>query len=294
MRSYLFVPGDSTHKLEKALGSEADALILDLEDSVSADRKVEARRCVRDFLDAARSTDGIRPGLIVRVNSFASGFLEDDLDGLMAGRPDAILLPKCESGADVQHLAALLNVHEADCGLAQGITAIHALITETALGVLNAASYKSKSERLLSLSWGAEDLSADIGSYRNRCKDGGYTDLFRLARSLTLLGATAAGVDAVDAVFTDLGDMGALEEECRAAAEDGFSGKMAVHPRQVPIINRAFTPSAESVARAREIVALFREAGPEAGVLSHDGRMIDRPHLRLAERILKRARDPQA
>ena len=163
-------------------------------------------------------------------------------------------------------------------------------MTETALGVLNAGTYAGKTDRLKTLSWGGEDLAADIGAATNRDDLGRYTDTFRLARSLTLLGAAAADVEAVDTVFTDIAALAALEAECAMAARDGFSGKMAIHPAQVEIINRAFTPSAETVEHARRVVALFDEAGPEAGVLSMDGRMIDRPHLRQAERMLARAR----
>lgn len=288
MRSYLFVPGDSPRKLEKAMGSGAEALILDLEDSVSPSRKTEARQCVARFLVEARSVER-RPNLIVRLNAFSSGLTDSDLTSVIQGAPDAVLLPKCEKGADVQHLDALLNVHEAEAGLPQGNTGIHALVTETATGVLNAGSYAGKSARLRSLSWGGEDLSADIGASRNRVPDGRYADVFRLARSLTLLGAAAAAVDAVDAVFTDISDLEGLERESLAAVADGFSGKMAIHPSQVPVINHAFTPSDQAVAWARKVVDLFRQAGPDTGVLSLEGRMIDRPHLRQAVRILKRA-----
>lgn len=289
MRSYLFVPGDSQRKQQKAMSSHADALIIDLEDSVSPANKGAAREIAAEFL-AKTSPLAQRPALVVRVNALSTGLTDADLAGVMRAGPDAILLPKCCGGADVQHLATLLSVHEADCARPQGSTAIHALVTETALGVLNAGTYAGKTDRLKTLSWGGEDLAADIGAATNRDDLGRYTDTFRLARSLTLLGAAAADVEAVDTVFTDIAALAALEAECAMAARDGFSGKMAIHPAQVEIINRAFTPSAETVEHARRVVALFDEAGPEAGVLSMDGRMIDRPHLRQAERMLARAR----
>lgn len=289
MRSYLFVPGDSERKLQKAMATEADALILDLEDSVSPARKEAARATVAGFLSEFAGARE-RPQLIVRVNQLSTGLTDADLAGVIGGAPDAVLLPKSNGGADVQHLAVLLAVHEADTGRPQGSTGIHALVTESALGVLNAGTYAGKTDRLRALSWGGEDLAADIGASRNRNLQGGYTDVFRLARGLTLLGAAAAGVEAVDTVFTDIKDLRGLEAECLAAVRDGFSGKMAIHPDQVAVINRAFTPAPEDVEHARRVVALFEQAGPDAGVLLLEGRMIDRPHLRQAERILARAR----
>lgn len=287
MRSYLFVPADSERKLAKALAAGADCLILDLEDSVSLGRKAVARDIAAAFLRSTREVSG-RPMLMVRVNALSTGLAEEDLAGVMPGVPDAVLLPKSGGGADVQQLAVMLAVHEAENGIDQEQTAIHALVTETAAGVLNAGTYAGKTDRLKALAWGGEDLAADIGAASNRNAEGIYTDVFSLARSLTLLGAAAAGVDAVDTVYTDFRDEAGLAEECAAAARDGFSGKMAIHPSQVPIINRAFTPSDEAVGWARRVVALFEEAGADAGVLSLDGAMIDRPHLRQAERILAR------
>lgn len=287
MRSYLFVPADSERKLTKALSSEADCLILDLEDSVSSGRKAEARRIAAAFLAQAASR-AVRPYLMVRVNALSTGLADDDLAGVMAGRPDAVLLPKSNGGADVQQLAVMLAVHEAANGIDQEATAIHALVSETATGVLNSGTYAGKTDRLKALAWGGEDLAADVGAAANRDDHGRYADVFRLARSLTLLGAAAAGVDAVDTVYTDFRDEAGLAGECAAAARDGFSGKMAIHPVQVAVINRAFTPTDAAVDRARRIVALFDEAGPDAGVLSLDGTMIDRPHLRQARRILAR------
>jgi citrate lyase subunit beta/citryl-CoA lyase len=290
MRSYLFVPGDSERKLEKSPTSGADCLLLDLEDSVAQSQKGVARALTRDFV-LQQAADGNRgPGLIVRVNPLTSGQTDDDLAAIIASRPDGVLLPKSERGADVQQLSAMIAVHEAEAGIEEGATDIHALVTETALGALNAATYVGVSKRLRSLSWGGEDLSADLGVETNRDETGCYTDIFRFARTVTLLGAAAAGVEAIDTVFVDFRDEPGLERESRAAVRDGFTGKMAIHPSQVEVINRVFTPSEASVEHATRIVDLFADAGDDVGVLSLDGKMIDRPHLKQALRILERAK----
>jgi citrate lyase subunit beta/citryl-CoA lyase len=294
MRSFLFVPGDSERKMEKAAACGTDALILDLEDSVALSRKTEAREMVARYVENA-SRLYPAPKLIVRVNALDTGLTDADLAAVIKARPDAVLLPKAGSGADLQALGARIAVEEAGAGLAQGSVLIHALMTETAKGLLNAGTFAAKTERLAALAWGAEDLAADIGATSNKDDQGRYTDVFRLARSQTLLAAAHAGVDAIDTVFTDFRNMAALETECRAAVRDGFSGKMAIHPDQVPVINAAFTPAPEDIERAVQILALFAAAGPEAGVLSLDGSMIDKPHLRQAERVARRAGlDPAA
>ena len=285
MRSLLFVPGDSEKKLAKALQSGADVLLIDLEDSVSATHKPEARRIAADFIAQNRRTG---PKLFVRLNDLETGLTEDDLAGVMPAKPDGVMLPKSNSGHDVTRLSAKLNVHEARNGLPEGSTPIVAIVSETAAGVLSAASYQGASDRLLGITWGAEDLSADIGARTARDEDGRYTDAFRLARALTVLGASAAGVAAIDTVFVDYRDTDGLAAECAAAERDGFTAKMAIHPAQVPVINRIFTPAAEAVEEARRVVAAFAEA-PDAGVLGIDGKMYDRPHLRRAERLLARA-----
>lgn len=286
MRSLLFVPADSERKLEKALGSAADVLIIDLEDSVSLDRKPAARRTTASFLAGARGRTAAR--LYVRVNGLTTGLTDDDLSAVMAERPDGVMLPKAEGGADVARLAATLRVHEAEHGIEDGATRILPIITETAMGVLNAASYRGASPRLAGLTWGAEDLSADVGALAARTEDGSYTDLFRLARSMTLLAAAAAGVPAIDTVVPDFSDMEAFERDCRTAARDGFVAKMAIHPAQVPAINAAFTPAPEEIEKARAVVEAFAKAG-DAGVVNIGGRMYDRPHLALAERVLARS-----
>ncbi|QRM31160.1 CoA ester lyase [Microvirga sp. VF16] len=287
MRSLLFVPGDSPKKLEKGMNSGADVLLIDLEDSVSLDAKEEARRTTAAFL-AEHSKEAERPRLFVRVNGLTTGLIDADLDGVMQSAPDGIVLPKTVGGADVAHLGAKLAVREAEFGLEDGATRILAIATENAAGVFALGTFPGASHRLMGLTWGGEDLSADLGAEANRSEDGAYTDPYRLARSLTLLGAAAAGVDAVDSVFTNFRDMAGLETECRTARRDGFVAKMAIHPAQVPVINGAFTLSPEAVEGAQAVIEAFK-ANPGAGVVGVNGEMLDRPHLLRAERLLRRA-----
>ena len=288
LRSLLFVPADSEKKLAKVADSAADAVILDLEDSVSAARKAEARLMLADFFGSLERTEKT-PRLIVRVNALDTGLTDDDLKSVVPLVPDAILQPKASNGADLQDISARIAVLEAESHIEDGLIKLHALMTETAGGLLNAATFSGKTSRLEALAWGGEDLAAAIGASSNRNETGAYTDVFRLARSLTLLTAADAGADAIDTVFTNYKDEDGLKRECEAAVRDGFSGKMAIHPAQVPVINAAFTPPPGDVERAKTIIQLFEDAGPDAGVLSLDGKMIDRPHLRQAERIVRRA-----
>ncbi len=286
MRSLLFVPADAARKLEKSVAAGADALIIDLEDSVAPGAKAIAREAARNFIAATRPLKS-RPYLIVRVNALDSGHIDADLEAVMAAAPDAILLPKSRDGADVQHLGAKLAVHEARNGLPDGQTRILAIATETAGAIFGLASYAGASRRLTGLTWGAEDLSAALGCEATRRADGDYTDPFRLARALTLFAAHSAQVEPIDTVFTDFRDEAGLRRECEAARRDGFSGKLAIHPAQVAAINKHFTPSAEAVQRAQKIVAAFA-AQPDVGVLSIDGQMVDAPHLARAHRLLSR------
>ena len=288
MRSLLFVPGDSPKKQQKGLEVGADALILDLEDSVALDAKPQAREITRAFLDATRPL-AKRPLLIVRINGLATGMSDADLDAVMPGAPDAIMLPKSEGGSDVGHLAAKIAVREAECDLPDGTTRILPITTENAKGIFGLGSYSRSSHRLMGLTWGAEDLSADLGAETNRLEDGSYADPYRLARALTLFGATAAQVEAIDTVFTNFRDEAAFRAECIAARRDGFTGKMAIHPAQVAPINEIFSPSPAALAKAQQIVALF-EANPGAGVIGLNGEMLDRPHLIRAQRLLAHAR----
>ena len=286
MRSMLFLPGDSEKKQAKGLESGADALILDLEDSVAEANKAAARPISAAFIAAHRGKGQV---LYVRVNDFTTGLTEADLEGVMPAKPDGIMLPKCTSSADVTRLSAMLRVHEARNDIADGATRIVPLITETAQSVLAASTYSVADPRLAGITWGAEDLSASIGARSARDADGRYTDVFRLARALCVLASSAASVAPIDTVFTDFRNDEALRAECDAAERDGFTGKMAIHPAQVPVINAAFTPSLEAVVKSRAIVAAFAAAG-NPGVVGIEGKMYDRPHLRLAERLLARAK----
>jgi citrate lyase subunit beta/citryl-CoA lyase len=286
MRSLLFVPGDSERKLEKGFASDADVVIVDLEDSVAPAGKTAARRIAADFIAARRDT--ARAAVYVRVNDLGSGLTDDDLAALVPVRPDGLMLPKSNGGQDVQLLSAKLRVHEAEAGLPDGGIRILPIITETAAGVFAARTYAGVGARLSGLTWGAEDLSAAIGARAARDETGRYTDVFRLARAVTLLAASAADVAAVDTVFPNFRDAAAFQAECAEAERDGFTAKMAIHPDQVPVINAAFTPSGEAVERSAAIVAAFAAAG-NPGVVGIEGKMYDRPHLRLAERLLARA-----
>jgi citrate lyase subunit beta/citryl-CoA lyase len=287
MRSLLFVPGDSPKKLQKGLESGADALILDLEDSVALDAKAQARAISLDFLGTARR-QAKRPLLIVRINALSTGLSDADLDAVMPGAPDAIMLPKSEGGVDVSHLGAKIAVREAENDLPDGATRIIPIATETGKGIFGLGSYAGATHRLAALTWGAEDLSADLGAETNRLSDGSYTDPYRLARSLTLFAAAAAQVDAIDTVFTNFRDAEGFRAECIAGRRDGFTGKMAIHPAQVPVINEVFAPAPDEVAKAEAIIALFA-ANPGMGVIGLDGEMLDRPHLVRAQRLKARA-----
>ena len=287
MRSLLFVPADSPRKLARALASAADALLVDLEDSVAPAAKAAARDAAREFIAAARAAGGAKR-LYVRVNALDTGLIDADLDAVMSAAPDGIMLPKCASGRNVQHLGVKLAVREAEYGLADGGAKIIAIATETGASLFQLGSYAGASRRLAALTWGAEDLSAELGAQATRLPDGGYTPPYALARSLTLFGAVAADVAPIDTVFPNYRDLAAFRSDCEAGARDGFTGKMAIHPDQIAVINQIFTPSAESVARANAVVAAFA-AAPEAGVIGLDGQMLDRPHLKRAQRLLERA-----
>ena len=286
MRSLLFVPGDSEKKLEKGFATQADAVIVDLEDSVSPDRKVAARKLAAEFIAANRGNT--RAAIYVRVNDLATGLTDDDLAALLGARPDGIMLPKSSGGPDVQQLSAKLRVLEAENGLADGATRVLPIITETPAGIFGAPTYAFSSERLVGVTWGAEDLSAAIGARTTRDGHGRYTDVFRHARTVTILAAASADVAAIDTVFPNFRDMAGFEAECIEAERDGFTGKMAIHPAQVPIINEVFTPSAKAIEHAQAIVDAFT-ASPGAGVVGIGGVMYDRPHLTRAEQLLARS-----
>jgi citrate lyase subunit beta/citryl-CoA lyase len=290
-RSWLFVPADDERKLARAFQCGADAVILDLEDAVAPARKSEARRLARAFLAGLPPQQPDGPRRYVRINGLDAPGWHDDLDAAVAAGADGIVLPKPRSGDDVHRLAIALDHQEASAGRQGAGTAILAIVTETPHSVLTLASYGGVSTRLRALAWGAEDLSAALGATATRDEAGALTSPFRLVRDLTLIAAASAGAAAVDTVYLDIRDLAGLELEARAAARDGFGGKLAIHPDQVAVINRAFTPSAAQIAEAERIVALFGAAG-ESGVVTLDGRMLDRPHLTRAERVLERARRP--
>jgi len=272
-RSWLFVPADSEKKIAKAIESEADAVIFDLEDSVAPEQKVAARQILKNL---GKRSGG--PQWWVRVNPLGSEHHKDDLDVIGIADLHGIVLPKAESGSDVTHLA-----HRT------GNIPIHAIVTETAASLFGMLSYRDPKSPLTAMSWGAEDLSAALGASSKYDSDGTLSYTYRLARSLCLAGAVAAGVQPVDGVFADFRDDEGLGAEAQAAAREGFTGKLAIHPAQVGVINAAFTPSAGEVEHARAIVEAF-DAEPRAGVLSVGGRMVDRPHLVQARRVLDRAK----
>jgi citrate lyase subunit beta / citryl-CoA lyase len=230
-----------------------------------------------------------RPRLIVRVNGLATSLIDADLDAVVPAHPDAIMLPKAEGGACVVHADAKLCAREALNGLAEGAIRIAAIATETASALFAAGTYRNASPRLAALTWGAEDLSAELGAEANRDVQGQFLDPYRLARTLCIEGAAAAGVPALDTVYVDFRNEAGLRRECEEARRDGFTGKMAIHPGQVATINEVFTPAPAAIARAQAIVAAFA-ATPGAGVVGIDGVMYDRPHLTKAERLLARAK----
>ena len=280
MRSFLFVPADSERKLARAPEAGADALILDLEDSVVPANRPTARIQARNFLEATGSA-GFRRW--VRINPLASGAALDDLAVIVPGRPDGILLPKCVPD-DLRTLDHYLSAFEAAAALLPDAIRVIAIATETPAAMFALGNYAGVSRRLAGVTWGAEDLAAAIGG-NNRRADGAYDDVYRLARSLCLLAASAAAVMPIDTIYTDFKDEAGLAAECAAARRSGFTAKMAIHPAQIPVINRAFTVGADELAWARRVVALFA-ANPDAGAAALDGSMIDRPHLILARRLL--------
>ena len=288
MRSFLFVPADGGRKLDKAMASGADAVIIDLEDSIAPQTKAAARKSAAAFLtEVGKSAD--RPHLLVRVNGIATGLIDGDLDVVAGARPDAIMLPKAEGGASIIHVDAKLTACEAIAGLPDGSIKILAIATETAPALFLAGTYAGASSRLEGLTWGAEDLSADLGAETNRDGDGQFLDPYRMARALCLAGAAAARVPAFDTVTPDFRNADLLRREAEEARRDGFQGKIAIHPAQVPIINEVFTPTPAAVAQARAIVAAF-DANPGKGAVAIEGVMYDRPHLARAGRVLARAK----
>lgn len=298
LRSLLFVPGDSERKQAKALGSGADALLLDLEDSVAAAQLPAARARVGELLKS--HADRSRQQLWVRVNALSSGILLEDLVAVFPGLPDGIVLPKASSPADVVQVAHYLSALEAREGRTEGSTRLVVIATETPQALLTLSSYSQVlavdspiRERVAGLTWGSEDLSAAMGITHKTDRQGSLTFTFQLARSLCVVTATALGVQAIDGVYLDFRDAEGLKRDIESARRDGFTGKLAIHPDQVGPINEAFVPGTAEVEWARRIVTAFA-ASPDAGVMSLDGQMIDKPHLMQARRILALAARPES
>ena len=280
-RSWLFTPGDSPAKMAKAMNSAADVVLIDLEDAIAPDAKVATRALVHDFLAAHPDR---RDRLWVRINPLDSGLALADLAAIMPARPGGIMLPKAGGRADVDRLDHYLSAFEAAHGIADGSTPVIVIITETAEAMFHTADYRG-APRVVAVSWGAEDLADALGASRNSHADGSYRFTYELARSLALIGAAAAGVSAIETIHGDFSDLDGLRARAEGVRADGFRGMLAIHPAQVDVINAAFTPSAEELAEAQEIVALFA-AHPGKGTIGWKGRMLDRPHLSRARRLL--------
>ena len=266
----------------KAAEGEADIVIFDLEDAVAEDAKGGAREAIRAFLTAR--SDAERERLWVRVNPLDGPHTADDLDAIMPVRPGGIMLPKSRGRHDVEELDRMLTALELENGVPAGTTPVIALVTEVAAAMFTTGDYAG-APRLVAMTWGAEDLADSIGALSNRGPDGQYTFTYELARSLTVLGAAAAGVPAIETIDGDFRNLEGLNARAGRVRRDGYRGMLAIHPAQVPVINAAFTPGEDEIAEAREIVALF-EAHPGAGTIGHKGRMLDRPHLSRARQLL--------
>lgn len=280
MRSWLFAPADSAKKMAKAADGPADIALLDLEDSVAAQNKPTARALLSEFLQSR----GDRARLWVRVNPVSSGEIEADLEAIVPAAPGGVMLPKCEGREDALALDALLTRAEEAAGLKRGSIRVAALITETPKAMFHTGDYAGV-PRLAAMSWGAEDLSSALGARVQQRADGSYMPVYELARSLCLLGAAAAQVAAIETVMPDFSDLDGLKKRAEMVRGQGFRGMLAIHPAQVPVINQAFTPSAEEIDEARRIVEAFA-ANPGAGTLAIDGKMVDIPHLKLARALL--------
>ncbi len=282
LRSLLFVPGDSERKFARAKDCGADALILDLEDSVAASEKAAARAHVAGLIEPAAK----RPWLfIVRVNALDTGLALDDLAAVTKPGLDALLIPKVNGAADLERVGHYLDALEAKAGMAAGSVKLASLASETPKAMFALGSYAPAHPRLIALTWGAEDLSAALGATDNKEPDGSWTAPYEFARTACLFAASAAEVPAIDTVYTDFRDLEGLERDCRRSRRDGFAGRLAIHPDQVAAINRVYAPSEAEIARARKIVAAF-EGNPGAGALGVDGKMVDLPHLIAARKIL--------
>ena len=292
IRSWLFVPGDSEAKLAKVAGLGADVIIVDLEDAVAPAAKPAARVLAHKFLQVHRTQvlAGNRHRRWVRINALDTPFWRDDLAAVMPAAPRGIMVPKASGPEQLRLLAAELYELEQRSGIPTGSTQIIPLVSETAQSALSISAYGDPAitfPRLAGLTWGAEDLSAAIGASRKRDANGQWTDLFRMIRAQVLLVAHARGVPPIDTLHADFRDTAGLKIIARAAYEDGFAGMLAIHPDQVRIINEAFTPRPEELARALAIVSAFEDAGG-AGVVQLNGQMLDQPHLAQARALIER------
>ncbi len=285
-RSLLFAPADSDRKMEKALGSGADLVILDLEDSVAPDRKPLARDAARAFLEG--HLDRSKQELWVRINALASPQALDDLALVLPGAPDGIMLPKPDSGVDVTTLDHYLTALETAFGLPPGRVKIIPVATETAKAMFALGTYAGASPRMTLMTWGAEDIAAVVGASANRDAEGRYDPLYELARTLCLAGAAAADAAAIDTVYTNFRNPAGLEEECLRVRRAGYQGKIAIHPDQIEVINRAFTPTPAEVAFAARVIDAF-DSNPGLGTVGIDGKMVDMPHLKLARKVMAEA-----
>jgi citrate lyase subunit beta/citryl-CoA lyase len=286
MRSLLFVPADSGAKLDKAIASGADAVIIDLEDSITPERKPQARAAALEFLKATADKKE-RPRLLVRINGLDTGMTDADLDAIVAGKPDAVVFPKAEGGSTVVHLDAKLTAREAIAGLPEGSIKILAQAVESAAGLFAAGTYRDVSKRLIGMTWGPEDLSAELGAEANRDEHGLLTEPYRLARNICLYGAAAAKLPAIETIYVDFRNSDGLRLDTEHARRDGFTGRLAIHPAQVAVINDVFTPTPAQIEKAKMVVAAFA-AKPGAGAVGIDGKMFDRPHLVRAQNLLAR------
>ena len=282
LRSLLFVPGDSERKFARARDCGADALILDLEDSVAPPQKAAARALVASLVDA-NPDRGFR--LFVRINALDTGLALEDLAAVVRPGLDGLLIPKANAAADLESVAARLDALEESAGMRPGAVRLASVATETPKAMFALGSYAPAHPRLIALTWGAEDLSAALGATDNKEPDGSWTFPYQLARAQCLFAAAAAEVAAIDTVFTNFRDLSGLEQDCRRSRRDGFAGRLAIHPDQVEVINRAYAPSEAEIENARKIIAAF-EADPGAGALAVDGKMVDIPHLKAARKIL--------
>ena len=280
-RSWLFAPGDSEKKMTKAMEGAADIVLIDLEDAVAPESKVAARAMVHDFIKANAAQ---RQRLWVRINPFDGPYTLGDLAAVMPANPGGIMLPKVYGRADVDKLDHCLSALEVANGIEEGSTPVIVLVTETAEAMFHTGDYKG-APRVVALTWGAEDLADSVGASSNRNADGSYSFTYELARSLTVLGAATAGVTAIETISADFRDLDALRRRAEGVRRDGFRGMLAIHPAQVEVINEAFTPTAEEVAEAQEIVDIFA-ANPGVGAIGWKGGMLDRPYLARAQRLL--------